>query len=472
MAGSARTEEAYRVAGSAGMGHACSMSRALARVMAVLCSVSLGGCGGSTESHGRFDAVVLTISDSEPGSNVYSCFDGQSPLLLGAVSSDAVVPVTLSPKQEYVALDDGKGTVNVLRTSDASARRLSGEKVSALGLHWSNDDRRLAYFSETGPMLADGDGSNPISIDFALPAPMPFDASEAAWAPDGSRVVFTLRGIALLVDVSTRHARMLSDGVRSDVPSLFSPDGSAVAFTVVDANGGWGVVIARTDVATSRQVGVAATGVLEPYLWSSDGQWLSAGGINGPASLFPLADGAAVEIDGEVDFSPRASELAVAGNSDHSLHVRSIDGSSDRVIATDAYAHAPVWSSDGTAIAYHRHDSQRNTPSVAVVSAVDGTELLTSNHWMYFGPEDWIARVDGGNLVTGRLRGSTAATVLPSSSNLPAFEWLDGDRIAFLVDHVLHVANADGTGAHTTCSNVHDIVFPPRSLREWPVLAN
>jgi WD40 repeat protein len=380
---------------------------------------------------------------------------------LGLAAAGVTRTYALSPKGTYLALDTGDGGVDIAATHDASVRRLAGEAVTVVGIRWSDDEKRLAYFSSGMPAVANGDGSNALVSDASLPpAAAGYSFQDAEWSPDGSTVAFVTRGTALLTDARGADVRSFSEKAVVHYASpwavAFSPDGALVALLQADAADDRTVLVTRTDTLESREIsGIRHSAFLG---WSTDGQFLTLADTNYGLWLVPRVDGKPVEVGGYGHPSPVAPELGFVRDADQSLHVQALDGTGDRVVSRPAQGIAR-WAPDGSALAYNSSPLTER-----VVSASDGKVLVPTSTWISFGPDGRLARGEGSTtLITQDLRrGPDSAATFTVEQLPPAgdqFEWLPGGKIAYVRNRFLYVADPDGA-ARVSCGDVRGIAMP------------
>jgi Tol biopolymer transport system component len=161
---------------------------------------------------------------------------------------------------------------------------------------WAPDGTRIVYDSETGSgyeiVVADADGSNPVSIA---------DGESPSWSPDGTRIAYMSEGRIWVVNFDGSDAHPVTD------PE--SPGGETVSFpSGGDWNPSWspdGRSIAYTRLVSERLAplpnGEGRTSVTleELRVWSEDG-----------TDVALTDDYAAL---GNIDWSPDGSTLVFAG---------------------------------------------------------------------------------------------------------------------------------------------------------------
>jgi hypothetical protein len=191
--------------------------------------------------------------------------------------------------------------------------------------------------------------------------------SAASWSPDGTRIAFLAGGAGVFVMNADGGARRLLHA-GDDRPPIWSPDGSRLAFVHAQQNGGSLVVV---EVASGDAKVVASPSVRGtwPPSWSPDGTRIAY--TEGPWDLAVVgADGSGRRVlvggtgfEAAPAWSPDGTKIAfihgATGAPLPALHVVDADGGSlRRLAATASYVPdpsgtpSPVWSPDGTRIAF------------------------------------------------------------------------------------------------------------------------
>ena len=223
---------------------------------------------------------------------------------------------------------------------------------------WSPDGWSIAFTSNReGNYLSlvtevDGSGQSQLA-DTGPGAPV--------WSPFGARIAFSCcegyLGYVSVVDTGTGHTRQLAETAGTDwgLDPVWSPDGTRVAFTLS----------VRSD-NDERFVD-------EIFLIDADGTNVTQithteGGAYGARSPVWSPDGTRIAFIRFRDLDPRPT----VSNIDVELFVVNVDGTDQRQIA-DTYGddYTPVWSPDGTRIAFVH--STQSSDMVFVVNA-DGTD--------------------------------------------------------------------------------------------------
>jgi Tol biopolymer transport system component len=154
---------------------------------------------------------------------------------------------------------------------------------------------------------------------------------------------------------TSRELRLRADGSNEARPRL-SPDGQYVAF-LRERDGAWRVCVTPTQGGETTCV--ADTGSDAAVAWAPDGQSLlfSRGGHLVTVPYDPASGTAGPETDRDVDvpggffaLAPGGDRIAVSDG--NRLFVRPIDGSPGTSIATPHAPQDPVFSPDGSRLAY------------------------------------------------------------------------------------------------------------------------
>jgi len=118
---------------------------------------------------------------------------------------------------------------------------------------------------------ADGSGERPL----VTPADLDYDA---AWAPDGSTIVFTSErnGSADLYQVNAdgTNLQRLTDHPAYDDQAAFSPDGSQLVFVSTRGNGTADLWTMDLRARTAKPLTSGPGGDFRPA-WSPDGRWIA-----------------------------------------------------------------------------------------------------------------------------------------------------------------------------------------------------
>jgi TolB protein len=248
------------------------------------------------------------------------------------------------------------------------------------------------------------------------------DGMDPSWSTDGSRIAFSSWsepwGICTIsADGSDERLLLSSNVARAPV---WSPDGTQIAFYFETEGLTASNVICRGEVCTRMpgrlqtewHVGVVdvADGYLrQPYVdrfsfsptWSADGQWLVYDG--GDSGAIPTEN--------------------------HGLCLTTVEGPNNTVLTNNTNDHYPVWSPDGTKIAYM--------------------------HWQHDHWEIYIMNADG----SGRIALTSSSNYVKPRPNNVSPAWSpDGEQIVFLSDRSgeweFYVMDADGSNQMKILENV------------------
>ena len=368
---------------------------------------------------------------------------------------------------------------------------------------FSADARWIVFTSERNGSAdiyrvhPDGSGLERLTDDPA------FD-DQAVLSPDGKSLAFvssrsTGRAHIWLLDLATRHARLLTPNAGSDFRPAWSPDGNWIAFTTDrDTNAGhlpgrWerlqslSVYVIHPDGSGLRRV-TRGRGVAGSPRWSLDGKqiyfyestelgaWYAEFGdaAKGTTQIVSVGvdDGRVIQHttgDG-VRLTPQPLAHEVLGylailKDGNSIRLVQHDGST--VDSKPANIHGPSWSADGTRVVYYKFISTK-LPEVLPAFSRDHDFLLTKFAGGLFFPAssprgDEIAVTAGGfdSLILMKPDGSDRRTLISLKDGLAlAPSWSpDGKRIAFSQgvyfragphpDGQVALINPDGTGLQT-----------------------
>jgi Tol biopolymer transport system component len=283
-------------------------------------------------------------------------------LLSGILTS--TVGIAGSPQVAVGAFPGENGLVTfvsagVVRTLDLATGEIA-DIAPAYSAAWSPDGQRVALLAATGGLALDilvvaADGSGAVNLTEDVDG----QVGEPTWSPAGDEIAYAeLSGPVLVVmnaDGSDKRRIDLSGEFFSVSRPRWSPDGDRIVFV-----GNWPVeeFVSSHDLFSIEPSGSGLT----QLTFAKDG---GRGGDYAP------------------DWAPDGSRIAWEARFDAGtptqIWVMNADGSDPHPLVTDAVAsESPVWSPDGTAIAFNTADAT----TIRMISA-DGS-----------GPADILTRED------------------------------------------------------------------------------
>jgi len=259
----------------------------------------------------------------------------------------------------------GGAYVTASPTSGSPAATISADSLAGLGriafLEWMEPSDPLDETPREAVIVMDADGSNRERLLLNIVEGNELIA-DLAFSPDGKQLAINLlgddSGPVWVVNADGSLPRRIADGAHIGVS--WSPDGSHLAFTKAINDGPfWRAQIAIANVAT---------GVIEMLPLEDDA--LALGPTWSP-------DGRQIAFVKEVGHDPNADQVrppelwvsqADGSNSHSILTLSAIDGKS-------SYIRDPVWSPDGTRIAFVGSNEYVDLTSNIYVTNAQGTTL-------------------------------------------------------------------------------------------------
>jgi TolB protein len=223
---------------------------------------------------------------------------------------------------------------------------------------------------------------------------MPEAALWAAWAPDG-RVVTDSAGGMVALDPKGRRLRRFPLDVlvrRSADSVVWSRDGKEIAFSSRLGHGPTRISVVRVDGTALRRI-MIRSGKYHFASWSSDGSRILLTRDLKPSNsaIYVMnSDGTHVTrvrlpftSAGEPDLAPDGKRIVFAvgynGHDKPGIYAANIDGTGIHRLTDNLGDEFPLWSPDGTKIAFTRAGGG-DPPSEADVMNPNGSQLRTIAH--------------------------------------------------------------------------------------------
>ena len=306
-------------------------------------------------------------------------------LLAGCGSTPATIAFT--------STRDGNAEVYVMRADGSHVRNLTQNLAQDGEPSWSPDGKRIAFVSgrngnvQVFVMNADGSGQKRLTHS---------NESDMApvWSPDGRKIAFmcTTAKPNLVTEICVVNAdgsgasKLTSPEQGDNLYPVWSTDSKTVVFT--RSHGGYSVV--GVGAADGKQKFRTISGVAE-LVYSPSGPMLAFVRRRSTGGKWTLYVGPrkVSATPGNVDtpvWSPDGSRIAFASTSGRSdLYAVNRDGSSERQLTSGpGNSLSPRWSPDGKSIAFER---LRGSSSQVFVVQADGTgEKQLTNEGKNGGP--------------------------------------------------------------------------------------
>ena len=301
---------------------------------------------------------------------------------------------------------DGEPSPAPAREQDGFAPVVVGERIDVGSL-----EGRIAFddFEDVYVMRANGGRIRPV-------ADRPGPEFDAAWSPDGRRLVYrdSRRGLneddeVFVVSTGGRRARNLTRNPANDWGPDWSPDGRTIVFNSDRDGGVLGGYLVEPDGSNLRRIDVVVW--VEYPVFSPDAERIAfMGHADGDYDIYvaELETGAVSQLtdapgdDGWPAWSPDGTAIAFSSERDDCLHTA---------------ANAPCWVDPGGEPGEHR--------DVWLVDADGGNERRVTpefGQFVTFSPDGRYLLVSGASLYVVRTDGSGRAEVLARGGGIP--DWI------------------------------------------------
>ncbi len=407
-------------------------------------------------------------------------------------------------KIAFISNRDGLLAVYVMNADGGDARKLTNDLPDCSGPAWSSDGTKLYFLSKDRAYVMNADGGNPAKLPdpFGRLSPdgkkivfveeliqgsnrtteifvgdaaggksvrlskKPLGSTQPFWSPDGKRIAFTWFPDPIAdggsgnpeicaMDADGRNWVRLTNNKASDSTSIWSPDGTRIAFFstrickdgaeaihVMNADGGnsmrltecqtfgygasWSPDSRKLLYASDRDGNIEIYAInadpshqtnvtrhpaedIEP-VWSRDGRKIAfISSRDGKNSLFVMdADGAnprklVSDVSRRLSWSPDGRRIVFAAEwaGDRDVYIANADGSGvDQLTHSTENEHEPVWAPDGKKILFTHPVEGRY--QIYVMNADGGEVARISNSLENEALPDWSP--DGKQIVFTRSR--------------------------------------------------------------------
>jgi Tol biopolymer transport system component len=420
--------------------------------------------------------------------NIYTIEpDGAHLMMLTNLTGQVADDPAWSPDGQRIAYvvreSNGASDIWVINADGSGAYALTSGPGSSWGPTWSPDGSRLAY-THSAPGRADqiwivgADGSNPRAFTYCDPPECVQDGSPA-WSPDGSRIAFVrVSGAGAIIPVSVFIWPVEDSGPKPEAIELdsatwasdvaWSPDASMLVFArSTSAGASFGLWQVDADGSALGPLGDRPSA--QSPSWSPDGRHIAFMAPIGPerATLYVMdADGTGVhQIPGlpeEAIFPAWQPEVASEPTPSPSTVPDGSISAEGRALPEGRL----LVQVDGRRVEALDEGAERSTlvgrDLVALDLSPDGSRLLVSTPWDSVGPESALDSLD---LTTGER--TTIAQF--DGWSLPARWSPDGSMVAYRIGEQNTLCIRDLATIETRClpelGRVYEFDWSPDSSR-------
>ena len=284
--------------------------------------------------------------------------------------------------------------------------------VHFAGARPASDEGQIAFIRNNCWCIwvMDADGKNEQQLTTGI------NEYRIAWSPDGRQIAFSRwidkanRRDIYIMNVDGSNIKRLTDSPENNITPTWSPDGKHIAFVrevwEQEEMKGCAIYVMNADGSNVRSLGEDPTGPGGPA-WSPDGGKIAyccwAGG--GPAVWVMDANGENQKMLNSgggrlgIDWSPDGDKIVFESMKDsmgwesNDIYIMNADGTGVNILTQPgpAWYDCPVWSPDGTKIAFGFDQDGKQGKDIYVMNA-DGSDVqrLTNTPANEFGI-DWTA---------------------------------------------------------------------------------